>query len=66
MVYSQQPDNNSWDALAQWGRRLTQLAATALLALAVSACGIKGEVIRPADIPVYEQERESRDGSLPL
>lgn len=38
----------------------------ALSLLSISACGIKGNLVRPSDIPAYEQKLEKRDGSLPL
>ena len=43
-----------------------KLLSIMLVLLMLGACGIQGELVRPSDIPAYEQERENRDGSLPL
>lgn len=32
----------------------------------LSACGFKGDLVRPANIPAYEKELKERNGSLPL
>ncbi len=37
-----------------------------LVMMTLSACGIKGDLVRPSDIPAYEEKLEKRDGSLPL
>jgi predicted small lipoprotein YifL len=38
----------------------------AMMMLVQSGCGMKGDLVRPHDIPAYEKKQEKKDGSLPL
>ena len=37
-----------------------------IMMVLLTACGMKGNLVRPADIPAYEKTLEKKDGSLPL
>jgi predicted small lipoprotein YifL len=47
-------------------RKMLPLCGAMACLLLLSACGIKGELVRPSDIPAYEKAKEDRRGSLPL
>ncbi len=37
-----------------------------VMLLCMGGCGIKGELVRPSDIPEYKKEQQDQRGSLPL
>ena len=43
---------------------MKQLIIALLLATTLAACGIKGSLTRPSDIPAYEAKKQKHNGSL--